>query len=76
MNPLQKHLSETGETASNFARRIGISKSSLSRLMAGKLCGDQSIIAAIWQASNGAVTPNDWIAWWSSVSCSKNVAEK
>ena len=63
-NPLRDWLAENGQTIAQFEERCGLTKSYLSRLMNAERDAPASTIAKIWAATDGAVTPDAWIAWW------------
>jgi transcriptional regulator with XRE-family HTH domain len=57
---LQEFLTQKGVTQAEFAASIGASQSTISRLMDGSL-PRLELMKRIYVASNGAVTPNDWL---------------
>jgi transcriptional regulator with XRE-family HTH domain len=57
---LGAYLGERGETAVAFAARVGLSESSLSRIIAGKQRPAHGTIGRIVAATGGAVQPNDF----------------
>lgn len=58
---LEAFLSETGITNAAFGRQIGRDASSVSRLRRGETRPDWETAAKIAQATNGAVTANDFM---------------
>lgn len=58
---LAEFLKENGETASAFASRTGISQPYVSRLISGERFPHREVIEAIWKATGGKVTANDFI---------------
>jgi DNA-binding transcriptional regulator YdaS (Cro superfamily) len=63
-NPLSAYLGVTGEKATAFAERVGVSRSYLSRLMAGEREADATFLADLEEATGGKVKPNEWVKWW------------
>ena len=57
---LADYLRREGLTASAFARRIGRSEATVSRILRGINRPDWSTLEAIRKATDGAVTPNDF----------------
>lgn len=56
---LADYLERHGLTATAFAKRIGVSNSLLSYIIAGKRDPGPGTMRAIFEATNGEVTPND-----------------
>lgn len=63
-NPLKAFLALNDSTAADFAKRLGVSRSYLSRLMAGEREADATVLEAIRRESGGMVTPDLWVKWW------------
>lgn len=57
---LSTYLTETGTTIPDFAKQIGRSISTVYRLRSGQTVPDRETANAIFAATNGAVTPNDF----------------
>lgn len=62
-NPLRRWLRLREMEAKDVALRLGVSASSLSRIMSGKTSADPDFLAAVTCVTGGNVTANDWIAW-------------
>jgi len=62
-NPLRRWLRLREMEAKEVAPRLGVSASTLSRLMSGKTGADPDFLAAVTCVTGGNVTANDWIAW-------------
>lgn len=58
---LASYLSEAGLTDQAFADQIGKSQSAVNRLRRGETRPDWETLAKIAQATNGAVTANDFM---------------
>lgn len=67
INPLRAYLSLHDMSATEFAKKVGVHPSFLSRLMAGKREADAGILARVKETTGGRVTPDRWVRWWSSV---------
>lgn len=61
MNALDAYLKEKGLGASDFAALVCTSESSISRLRRGLQNPSFELLARIASATNGAVTPNDFL---------------
>lgn len=59
---LSEYLKLKGETAAAFAIRTKISDATISRLARGLNRPDWRTVDTIMAATQGAVTPNDWLA--------------
>lgn len=57
---LDAYLETTGKTATQFAKEIGRSEATVSRLRRGLHQPDWETVAAITAATKGAVTANDF----------------
>lgn len=63
-NPLRAYLLLKGLTGTEFADRIGVHQSVLSRLMDGKRQASLDTLLLIEKHSGGQVTPAMWLRWW------------
>ena len=61
---IEKVILEKFGTASAFALAIGFSKSSVSHWLTGKRKPSLSALQTIATATNGEITPNDWLINW------------
>lgn len=59
MSTLGTYLRDHAITFDDFARRIGRSRSTVSRIVAGKVPVDRPTADAIYRATGGVITPND-----------------
>lgn len=59
---LKDWLAENPVTQRQFAGRIGVSDSAMSRYLSGDRIPKPAIITRIFQATGGQVTANDWFA--------------
>jgi transcriptional regulator with XRE-family HTH domain len=59
---LYDYLEETRETQSAFGARIGRDRSTVNRLVNGKVRPDWPTLLAILRATGGRVTPNDFLS--------------
>lgn len=62
-NPLQRWMDDRRFEAKDVAARIGVSASSLSRMMRGLQKVDPETLSRIANVTGCSVTPNDWVAW-------------
>jgi transcriptional regulator with XRE-family HTH domain len=58
---LTEYLLNNGETGSQFARRIDVAQATVHRYCNGVRIPRPEILQRIQVATNGAVTPNDFI---------------
>lgn len=58
---LKAHLSETGETVASFASRIGVDVKTLYRYLAGERFPTPENLKRIREATDGAVTADDFV---------------
>jgi transcriptional regulator with XRE-family HTH domain len=63
-NPLKAYLALNDITATEFAKKINVSPSFLSRLMTGEREADTSTLDRIERETGGKVRPDLWIGWW------------
>lgn len=59
MMKLRKHLRDNNITFAEFGDRIGKTRFTVSRIVAGKVNVDRQTVQAILEATDGAITPND-----------------
>lgn len=59
---LKDYLIEAGLTNTDFAARLGVSKTAVGRWIMGSRIPNRALMAAIARATNGAVTPADFYA--------------
>ncbi|MDJ0685376.1 MAG: helix-turn-helix transcriptional regulator [Alphaproteobacteria bacterium] len=59
MNKLGLYLRDNGLTYAAFGAQIGKTRSTVSRIVAGQVNVDRETAHAIYEATAGAVTPND-----------------
>lgn len=57
---LDQYLASIGEKPSAFAKRTGLAKSTVSRLVRGQLRPSWDMVAKVERATEGAVQANDW----------------
>jgi DNA-binding transcriptional regulator YdaS (Cro superfamily) len=62
-NPLKRWLRIRDIEAKDAATLLGVSASTLSRIMANKTAADPLFLAAVNTMTGGSVSPNDWISW-------------
>jgi transcriptional regulator with XRE-family HTH domain len=58
---LADYLAERKITPSRFAADVGVPASTISRILSGDRSPSMQILAKINSATNGAVTPNDFL---------------
>lgn len=58
---LDRYLSEQKLTQHAFAKRIGVTQSRVSRILSGGTVPGR-LLQRIYEATDGAVTPNDFIS--------------
>lgn len=58
--PLARYLSNNGIRQSDFAARIGCTQPAVARYVNGLRIPDRDTMQRIFDATNGAVTPNDF----------------
>ncbi len=58
---LEDYLASKGLTQEEFALSIGISQSTVSRLSSGTGNASLALLKDIFEATRGAVTPNDFL---------------
>jgi len=63
IHPLRRWLFEHQSTMLEFADRIGVSQSYLSEFLRGKKSPSAEVMKRIVAATDGAVTPNDCVAY-------------
>lgn len=56
---LKAWLSKEGMTQTKFAEKSGLILQSVSRYVNGRIPQDKETVVAIYEATNGEVTPND-----------------
>lgn len=56
---LAQYLTENGLTLNEFARTCGTSASTILRIKDGEVAPSKRVARALWEATNGQVTPND-----------------
>jgi hypothetical protein len=54
-------MTQTGETNAGFGKKAGWSGETVRRYRSDEREPDQSAMAVIFQLTDGAVTPNDWV---------------
>lgn len=59
MSKLGTYLRDKKITFAEFGGRIGKTRSTISRIVAGKVNVDRQTAQAIFDATDGAITPND-----------------
>jgi len=59
MSTLGEYLKSQGITYAAFGERIGKNKSTVSRIVGGKVNVDRATVEAIYRATDQAITPND-----------------
>ena len=59
---LKTYLNQTGQTAHNFAERVGCTSATVSRLLSGKRFPSPKLMRAIERATDGNVRPNDFFS--------------
>ena len=64
--PLSAYLKSSGLSQREFSSRSGIPVSTLSGIQSGARAPSIGMLSDIWTATNGAVCPNDIVAWWAS----------
>ena len=57
---LKTYLEQERLTASDFARQIGVYPSTITRAAKGEAMPSPSLMKQIMDATQGAVSPNDW----------------
>ncbi|TXL72535.1 helix-turn-helix transcriptional regulator [Vineibacter terrae] len=62
MPSLADHLAQTREKQAAFARRAGLSRAQLSRVLSGKRPPTVDVVDKVEAATNGVVTANDLFA--------------
>jgi len=58
---LSQYLRETGETGTQFAKRIGVAQATVHRYCSGVRIPRPEILQRIQAETGGQVTPNDFI---------------
>ena len=58
---LEQYLSAHKLTQQEFASRVGITQSRVSRILSGSRGMPHRLLQRIYEATEGAVTPNDWL---------------
>lgn len=58
---LDRWMTETGATDEAFAVMVGVSRPTISRIRKGKRQPSLDVMRAIWEATAGAVTANDFV---------------
>jgi transcriptional regulator with XRE-family HTH domain len=61
---LPDYLANRGETQKAFAARSGLTDSTLSRVLSGKIAPSPEVVEKVHQATDGAVTANDLYEGW------------
>jgi len=61
---LDEYITQTGETALDFAELAGVNPSTISRLRRGICLPDWPTLAKIDIATGGKVKPNDFLVEW------------
>lgn len=61
MNALDTYLKANGIKNAAFALQVGASEATISRLRSGKQTPSYPLLSRIAEATNGAVTPNDFL---------------
>ncbi len=56
---LAQYLTENGLTLHEFAKACGTSASTILRIKDGEVAPSKRVARALWNATNGQVTPND-----------------
>lgn len=59
---LAEYICCAGERPAAFARRAGLAKSTISRLLRGQCRPSWEVVAKIHEVTDGFVTANDWAA--------------
>lgn len=58
---LETFLTENEMSRSDFARIVGVSEVSICRYIANQRMPKRDVLSKIMEATNGAVTPNDFV---------------
>ncbi len=58
---LERYLAEHKLTQQEFAKRIGYTQSRVSRILSGEMGMPDRLLKQIYEATDGAVTPNDFL---------------
>ena len=64
MTTLPAYLARRGESQTAFAARSGLSDSTLSRVLSGKISPSAEVVEKVRWATDGAVTADDLYAAW------------
>src|SRR6266851_3693823 len=64
MTTLPAYLARRGESQTAFAARSGLSDSTLSRVLSGKISPSAEVVEKVGWATEGAVTANDLYEAW------------
>lgn len=59
---LKQYLEETETQRGDLAKKVGVTSYALWRYMKYKRVPASDTMAAIWKATDGKVSPNDWFA--------------
>lgn len=58
---LDAYIRQTGTTEQALARLVGCSQGTINKLRNGKINPSLDLLNAVFRATNGAVTPNDFL---------------
>jgi transcriptional regulator with XRE-family HTH domain len=58
---LTEYLSRPGNTATDLARKTGVSVSTITRAAKGNIWPSEDLMRGIFDHTQGAVTPNDFV---------------
>lgn len=72
---LEKYLSKNGLTQKDFAAKAGLAQSTISRLAMGRFNPSLELLSRIYDATGGAVRPNDFHKHLRRVSSAAEAAE-
>ncbi len=58
---LQDYITQSGLTDAQFAERVGVSQPHINKIRRGVVSPSLSVAERIMEATNGKVTPNDFL---------------